>query len=723
MKHHSSSSSELTNDPWGQSLTWLMRYFEVRHHTKKVLSGLPLVEGRLDSDLFIRAAERADLELTLIDLKSTAMLSFPLVVINRKTLQPAIISERHNSDYQVTLFNEDQGETQYVTSEELHNQFQPQAWQVSMRPELDKRISSIQADYNEHWLFAVVKEMSPWYRDLLIASFLINTLALVIPLFTMNVYDRVVPNQAFSTLWVLVAGVSVIIIFDWLLRKARGVVTDTAGKYIDNKLSSILFSKVMGMKLEHRPASVGAFARQLQDFDSVRDFFTSASLVTLVDLPFTLLFLVLIGWLGGAMMFIPIAVMFILLILGFAVKAKIEQSHTESAALSMKRQAHLFDSLSSLKEIKQNNATGEAQKRWEQTVSMLSDWQNQSRNYSNIVAYSIQSSQQIITVMLLVTGVYRISEGLLSMGGLIAIVMLSGRAAGAINQLAMLLLRYQQTKTAVEGLNSIMSLPQEAQRSQVITSAEFTGNIRLENVSFQYPDVDMPCLRDINLTIKQGERVGVIGSAGAGKSTLLSIMTNQLSALQGSVYFDDIDSQLWPAELIREKTGWVGQDSHLIYGSIMENIVLGHHVIDQERLRRAIELSGLNQYMSRLPHGLETQVGEGGRYLSGGQRQAVAISRAFYRNPAALILDEPTSSLDQPAENALFNALKSLPHSTTMIISSHKHSLLSLCDRIVVLDKGAILREGSPQEIFAKQQSNVKTNRVRAVSIVREGGQ
>ncbi|MCR9925098.1 hypothetical protein NB569_21400 [Vibrio alginolyticus] len=169
MKHHSSSSSELTNDPWGQSLTWLMRYFEVRHHTKKVLSGLPLVEGRLDSDLFIRAAERADLELTLIDLKSTAMLSFPLVVINRKTLQPAIISERHNSDYQVTLFSEDQGETQYVTSEELHNQFQPQAWQVSMRPELDKRISSIQADYNEHWLFAVVKEMSPWYRDLLIA--------------------------------------------------------------------------------------------------------------------------------------------------------------------------------------------------------------------------------------------------------------------------------------------------------------------------------------------------------------------------------------------------------------------------------------------------------------------------------------------------------------------------------------------------------------------------
>ncbi|MDF5114489.1 ATP-binding cassette domain-containing protein, partial [Vibrio parahaemolyticus] len=220
-----------------------------------------------------------------------------------------------------------------------------------------------------------------------------------------------------------------------------------------------------------------------------------------------------------------IAVMFILLILGFAVKAKIEQSHTESAALSMKRQAHLFDSLSSLKEIKQNNATGEAQKRWEQTVSMLSDWQNQSRNYSNIVAYSIQSSQQIITVMLLVTGVYRISEGLLSMGGLIAIVMLSGRAAGAINQLAMLLLRYQQTKTAVEGLNSIMSLPQEVQRSQVITSAEFTGNIRLENVSFQYPDVDMPCLRDINLTIKQGERVGVIGSAGAGKSTLLSIIT------------------------------------------------------------------------------------------------------------------------------------------------------------------------------------------------------
>ncbi|EOH0514335.1 type I secretion system permease/ATPase [Vibrio fluvialis] len=710
------------HDPWLSTLTWLVRHFELRQHPMKILSGLPLREGSLDSELFVRAAEKADMELTLININALQTGCFPVVAVDIQKQQPVILLSKESIHCHAQVLTENGWEKLSFTHKELTRRFQAQAWQISVKPVLDDRVDSLQASYREHWLLSVVKEMAPWYRDLIAASFLINLLALIIPLFTMNVYDRVVPNQAFNTLWVLVAGVSVAVVFDWLLRKARGVVTDTAGKYIDNKLSAILFSKVMGMKLEHRPASVGAFARQLQDFDSVRDFLTSVSLVTLVDLPFTLMFLVLIGWLGGPMMLVPAVVMLGLFILGFIIKAKIEKSHTESSAWSMKRQAHLFDSLTSLTEIKQNNATGESQKRWEQTISALSDWQNQSRHYSNIVAYSIQSSQQIITIALIVIGVYRIAEGLLSMGGLIAIVMLSGRAAGAVNQLAMLLLRYQQTKTALEGLNSIMALPQEEQRSQMITVADFAGNIRLDKVSYQYPGVDTPCLKDIDLTIHRGERIGIVGAAGAGKSTLLSLMMGQVSASQGHVYFDNVDSQMWPMALLRDKTGWVGQQAHLVYGSILENIVLGFHVVDQERLQRSLEFSGLNQAMSRLPHGLETQVGEGGRFLSGGQRQTVAIARAFYRNPSVLIMDEPTSSLDKHAETRLFNSLQALPRNTTIIISSHKHSFLSLCDRIVVIDAGKIILQGTPKEVFGAQEAKPRPNRVRAVSIVREGG-
>ncbi|CAM2878800.1 Peptidase C39 [Vibrio mytili] len=724
MIEHTQSTSATDNqqDAWMSVVVWLLRHFELRHHPKKILSGLPLTEGKLDSELFVRACEHADLELTLVNIKDIPMLSFPVVAIEKGSQKPVIISAKKDNVYHVLSPNSERWEKLELTKSELQRQYEVKGWQIAVQPSFDHRVDSLQPRRSDNWLFSVVKEMTPWYRDLIIASLLINVLALVVPLFTMNVYDRVVPNQAFNTLWVLVGGVTVVVLFDWLLRKARGVVTDTAGKYIDNKLSSILFSKVMGMKLEHRPASVGAFARQLQDFDSVRDFFTSVSLVTIVDLPFTLLFLALIGWLGGPMMFIPVVVMLTLLILGCFVKSKIEKSHNESSALSMKRQAHLYDCLSSITEIKQHNATGESQKRWEQTISALSDWQNQSRHYSNIVSYSIQSSQQVITIALIVTGVYRISEGLLSMGGLIAIVMLSGRAASAVNQLAMLILRYQQTKTAIEGLNSIMSLPQETQHNQVITSGEFTGEVRLENVSFRYPDVDMPCLQGVDIAIKPGERIGIIGAAGAGKSTLMSLITSQLVPSEGNLYFDNVDSQLWPISLLRDKTGWVGQQVQLVYGSVMENIVLGHDTVDQEKLSKSIELSGLNYYMSRLPHGLETQVGEGGRFLSGGQRQAVAIARALYREPALLVMDEPTSSLDRNAEAALFNSLQLLPRHVTMVISSHKHTFLSLCDRIVVLDKGVVIAQGSPKEILSAQEKNTRTNRVRAVSIVREGG-
>lgn len=709
------------NDPWLSVLLWLVQHFELRHHPLKLISGIPLEDGKLNSDLFIRMAERADLELTLVELHSARNASFPLVVATRSQV-PCIVTGYDTEGFHVQSFNDDQIRTELLSERDLLIQFNQQAWQVSANTYTDERVDSLHRKKPEHWLFPVVKEMRPWYRDLLIASLMINILALIVPLFTMNVYDRVVPNQAFNTLWVLVVGMSLVVVFDWLLRKARGIVTDSAGKYIDNKLSAQLFSKVMGMKLEHRPQSIGAFSRQLQDFDSVRDFFTSASLVAVVDLPFTALFLLLIGWLGGPMMAIPITVMFLLLLLSSAMKSKIEKTHTETATLSTQRQAHLFDCLSSITELKQNNATGNAQKRWENTVSALSDWQNLSRHYSNVVAYSIQSSQQIITIALIVTGVYRIAEGQLSMGGLIAIVMLSGRAASAVNQIAILLLRYQQTKTAVEGLNSIIELPQETNRSQVITNGDFQGAFRLEDVSFQYPSSPVESVKNISINVTKGERIGIVGNAGAGKSTLLSLITHQLSPTQGTIYFDNIDSHLWPVDLLRSHTGWVGQNPQLVYGSIIENIVLGYSVVDQTRLQKVVELSGLNHHMTRLSQGMETQVGEGGRFLSGGQRQAVALARALYRQPSMLVMDEPTNNLDRNAEAVLFNSLQNMPKDITLIISSHKHSFLALCHRIIVLDQGKVVSDGTAKDILSQQAAGNSSNRIRAVSIVREGG-
>ncbi|MEZ9060247.1 type I secretion system permease/ATPase [Vibrio pelagius] len=711
-------------DSWLACVEWLCEHYSVRSHSTKIMSGLPLENGTLNESLFPRAIEKLGLTLNQVRVDFLAQCELPVVATERLTGEPVIVVERDGSGYRMLTIGE-YSEYQ-LDSKQLNAKLSPYIWQISAPVTEDERIQPYEKGEqkaNAHWLWSVVKEVKPWYRDLLVASFLINVLALVVPLFTMNVYDRVVPNQAFSTLWVLAAGVGIVVLFDWVLRESRSSVTDMAGRYIDNKLSAQLFSKVLGMKLENRPQSVGAFARQLQDFDSVKDFFTSISLVTLVDLPFTVLFLFLIGWLGGAMMFIPVSIMLVLVVLSLAMKGKVEKTFDETARLSTQRQAQLFDCLTTLSDIKQNNAEGMIQKRWEQTVSSLSQWQTQSRHYSNIVTHSIQSSQQIVTITLIIFGVYQISEGLLSMGGLIAVVMLSGRAASSVNQLSLLMLRFQQTRSALEGLNQIMDLPQEASNHQVISKGEFEGGIRLDEVTFAYPDSSTAALKEVCLEIKPGERIGLIGSAGAGKTTLLSLIARQYLPSSGQIFYQEIDGQLWPSSVLRDGMGWVGQSTNLIFGSVYDNITLGASEVNEETLRLALQQSGLNGYMSRLSNGLETPVGEGGRLLSGGQKQAVAIARALYRKPKLLIMDEPTSALDNQAEVQFFNALQSMSRDTAMVISSHKSSFLMMCDRVVVLDKGRIVAQGKPKEILSAQKGNVSkgSSRFKTVSVVKGG--
>ncbi|WP_286299632.1 type I secretion system permease/ATPase [Vibrio apostichopi] len=711
-------------DSWLGCVEWLCEHFNVRSHPSKIVSGLPLDKGRLNESLFPRAIEKSGLTLSHVKKELLTQCQFPVVAVNSATGSPVVVTQGSGGDFQV--LDCESNSSQETSLKDLVAKVESYVWQVGAQALDDARVPSHERSENKsntRWLWRVVKEVKPWYRDLFIASFLINLLALVVPLFTMNVYDRVVPNQAFNTLWVLAAGVGIVVIFDWVLRSSRSSVTDMAGRYIDNKLSSQLFSKVLGMKLENRPQSVGAFARQLQDFDSVKDFFTSISLVTLVDLPFTLLFLFLIGWLGGAMMFIPVAIMLVLIVLSIAMKGKVEKTFDETARLSTQRQAQLFDCLTTLPDIKQNNAEGITQKRWEQTISSLSQWQTQSRHYSNIVTHSIQSSQQIVTITLIIFGVYQISEGLLSMGGLIAVVMLSGRAASSVNQLSLLLLRFQQTRSAVEGLNQIMDLPQEESKHQVIDKGDFDGGVRLDEVTFTYPETQSPALKEISLEIKPGERVGLVGAAGAGKTTLLSIVARQYLPTTGQAFYQDIDGQLWPTSVLRSGMGWVGQTTNLIFGSVYDNVTLGATNVDEEKLRQALQQSGLNGYMGRLSNGLETPVGEGGRLLSGGQRQAVAIARALYRCPKLLIMDEPTSALDNQAEIQFFNALQSMPRETSMLISSHKSSFLMMCDRVIVLDKGQIVAEGEPKDILSLQKKSAPkgTSRFKTVSVVKGG--
>ncbi|XZG69625.1 ATP-binding cassette domain-containing protein [Chitinibacteraceae bacterium HSL-7] len=568
-----------------------------------------------------------------------------------------------------------------------------------------------------HWLRAALHRLKPWYRDLLLASLVINVIALLIPLFTMNVYDRVVPNQAFDTLWVLALAVVVAVGFDSALRHARARITDMAGRELDQHVSRQLFARVLAMRLEARPQSIATFARQIQDFDSVRDFFTSATLVALVDLPFTLVFLAVIAWLGGWLVLVPVLALAALLLLTWWQRDKVRLAMDETARASSQRQAILLENLLAIVETKQLNAEGRMLARWEQTVAQLSDWNIAAREASNRLSHSASNAQQLVNVALVVGGVYLIAAGSLSMGGLIAITMLAGRASAAISQIAILAMRHQQTRTALTGLDAVMALPQENVGIHGVEPRRFNGGVRFDQVSFTYPGAGRPTLQDVALALQPGERVALVGKVGAGKSTLLSILAAQMQPGSGRVYFDGLEASVWPVHTLRARTGWLSQQPQLLFGSILDNLLLGQDgPVDEVRLKEALARTGVDVIATQLENGLSRSAGDLGIQLSGGQRQAVALARALLRQPSLLVLDEPTSAMDAESEATVIRGLASLPRTTTMVIATHRPQVMALCDRVIVLDGGRILSDKPRVERSA-------SHRVRSVSLApREEG-
>ncbi|MCH4295896.1 type I secretion system permease/ATPase [Shewanella sp. 3B26] len=598
------------------------------------------------------------------------------------------------------LLESPDGEQRQLAHSEWQTTCEGRSWYLQARELADYRATEHQQSRPRHYLAEAFDEMRPFLKSFLLASFAANLLALVTPLFTMNVYDRVVPNQATDTLWVLASGVCVAMLFDFLLRQSRARLADVAGKHVDQQVSAKLFDRLLGMRLEHRPASAGAFAKQLQEFDSIRDFLTSATLVALVDLPFTVLFLALMAWLGGWMVMVPVLAMLCLIGMSLILERRIAAAVEKSGQLSTQKQAHLIETLNLLPEIKQAGAQHKAQRLWDANIRELADWQNESRIASNTLSHLVAASQQLVTVGLVVTGVYQIYAGNISMGALIAMVMLSGRAASAINQIAILLLKYRQTRAAMTAVESILALPQET-RAQSLNAGKlgFDGSVALRNASFSYPDQPMPAFSDINLSIQPGERIGLFGAAGAGKSSLLSVLAAQYQPSSGQLFYHGLEASQWSQDYLRRHIGWVGQQPLLSYGTVLDNLLLGLTEVDEQKLARVLVTSGIDKLLDRMGAGLSTQVGEFGRQLSGGQRQAILLGRALLREPKLLLLDEPTSALDERAENQIIASLKALERDVTLVIASHQPKVLAMCDRVLIIDKGRIVAEQRPSEL------------------------
>lgn len=712
--------------PVVECLRLLAGHYGRRTSIASLTAGLPIPKSGITPTLFMRAAERADMNARLADRSLEALAiapNLPCILLLEKNQscilwdikypdrhpprqEPGKEAEIHPETQFVIQFPETPDERKVIALQTLKKVYTGYAFYVRPVARVDERAGPAAIDTARDWFWGTLKSNLRIYQEVVVASIMINLFALSSSLFIMNVYDRVVPNAAYETLWVLSLGVTIVFVFDFILKNLRAHFLDIAGRKADVKISAKLFEQIMGMTMTARPASAGVLASNMREFEGLRDFFTSATMAAIVDLPFALLFVVIIAVLGGPIAFIPAAAMPIVVIVGWILQKPLQKVIRQSMNESALKNALLFETISGLETIKVQAAEGHTQRKWEELTEKSSRTAVKSRRISALALNFAVFIQQFVSVVVVIVGVYMIAGAHLSMGGLVASVILTGRAMAPLAQVAGLLTRYNQSKEALRQLDDLMKRPVERPAGKhFISKPALEGRIEFKDVLFHYPGQTVPALNRINFVIEPGWRVGVIGAVGSGKTTIERLLLNLYQPESGSVQIDNTDvRQIDPGDL-RRGVGAVQQSPQLFFGSVRENITMGHETAPDRAVLQAAELAGVMEFLRDSQHGLDTQVGERGEALSGGQRQSVAIARALLYDPRVLVLDEPTASMDPASENRLRQRLHKLCEGKTTLLITHKGSMLTLVDKLILIDRGRLVAFGPKDEVIAKLQA------------------
>lgn len=646
-----------------------------------------------------------DNQIIEIDLHKIPTIAAPFLVLlaNNESVVISKIEDGENGRHFEILTEE--GLRQVLSVQDLAANYSGYSWFIKRnirsetRSEIDK--------YETSGFWKVIWRYKKYYYQVIVASFVINLLALISSLYVMNVYDRVIPNQAYETLWVLTIGVVLAIGFEFLAKMLRSYLLDIAGKKADIVISAMLFHRVMGIRLDKRPASSGSYANNLRDFESIREFMTSASLLALVDLPFILLFIGVISMIGGYLALVPLTIIPIVVIAGILIQKPLAKGINASMKETSQRQGLAVESIEGIETLKLNNAVNWAQQRWEMLTEKTAFSSIAVRNLTNFMVNFSAAMQQLNTVGLVCLGTYLIHandvNSRITMGALIASVILSGRALAPLGQIAGLATRFQSARMALAGVRNIFSRPIEREdHKKYISPTAVHGALQLANVTYQYSKDGQPALNNINLEIKAGEKVAILGKIGGGKSTLLKLLTGLYEQQQGNISLDDLDIRQIDPIFLRSKVGMLTQKPRLFFGTLRENLDLARldGYSSDDDLVRALKRFQLDKIIRQHPAGLDMPLGEDGLGLSGGQKQMVALAQLTLHNPNVVLLDEPTTGIDVDTEKLVLDALEAWTKDKTLIVVTHKLPILRLVDRIIVMDEGKILIDGPKQKVL-----------------------
>lgn len=697
------------DEPLAHAIAWLTRHHSRGRSASALLAGLPTAE-RMDGTLAVRALHEAGFEAGLIERRigDLSALLLPAVLLLTDG-DACILAARHadGQTYDVVMPGEVEQRCT-ATEADLAAAYTGQALVATPRIEkpAGKAEDALLADPSEHWFWGTLRRFTPYYRSALLAALLSNVLMLVTGLATSVIYDKVIPHQAFVTLWWLALGAGLALAFDLLARQLRSYLIDMAGRKADLLVGTMLFRQSLSIRMERRPASAGAYAHQLAQVELVREFFASATLAALSDLPFIVIFIAMAFIIGGPLGWVPLLAAPVILAISWVIQGALRRATTSQMQQQSDLHGLLVEAVDGIEDLKAAGAQGRFLRQYDESAVAASAATLRARRISSWTMNLSSVSQQLVTIVMLVWGVYLIEAREITGGTMFAAVMFAMRALAPLSSVVALATRYQAARAAMRHLDQLMAQPVERDPGKrYVDRPGLTGRIALREVSFAYPPQgsdDAPLvIKGANLSIAAGERVAVLGRIGSGKSTVLRLLAGLYQPIEGLVEADGIDlRQIDPADY-RNRVGFLSQDPRLFRGTLRDNVLLERYGADPTHLGEIARLTGLDRLIASHPKGWDLPVGETGHLLSGGQRQMVALARCLLTRPRILLMDEPTSSMDAQSEMAFLRQLKTALGTCTLVVVTHRPAVLELVDRIIVIDAGRVAMDGPRAQVLA----------------------